>query len=187
MNKYFRKGKKIIFFYITQNLVFVLQEQFLKKFPSNNIYKRLNNEVVTTEYDKYCTNIKRLSSNNQGIYQLCRIFARNLKEISKILNETTNNIDRCRYFNFWKNEQINKNHNTPNDIRNITNIRRKFFSVASTITNETSIDKCFNTFRGDISLDLWKKWKDLYDYITNKDKIQKIIDSDKNYCNIYSM
>ncbi|SCA59791.1 VIR protein [Plasmodium vivax] len=38
----------------------------------------------------------------------------------------------------------------------------------------------------EISLDSWKEWKDLYDYIRNKDKIPKIIESDEYLCSIYS-
>nr|CAB96711.1 vir24 [Plasmodium vivax] len=164
-----------------------IAEQFLKKFPSYNIYQRLNKNEVTNKYDTYCKTIQKFFPLNQEIYQLCRMFARNLKEMSTILNDVNDNIDRCRYINFWKNYQIKKNHNTPNDIKNIRNIRLKFFSVASRINTESSIDECFYIIRTDISLDLWKKWKDLYDYITNKDEIQKIIDSDKYLCNIYSM
>ncbi|KMZ83329.1 hypothetical protein PVBG_05725 [Plasmodium vivax Brazil I] len=187
MNKYFIKGKKIIVFYIIQNLIFVFQEEFLKKFPSNDIYKKLNNNNdITNEYDYYCRFIKILFHQNQEIYDLCRKFARNLKNISTILNDIDNDIDRCRYINFWKNDQINKNCNTSNIVRNIQRIRTNFITVAYRINNESSIDKCFKTYRGDISLESWKKWKDLYDYVTNKDKIQNIIDSDDYLCNIYS-
>ncbi|KNA02391.1 hypothetical protein PVNG_01545 [Plasmodium vivax North Korean] len=34
-------------------------------------------------------------------------------------------------------------------------------------------------------MELWKKWKDLYDYIKNKDDIQNIINSDRELCKIY--
>ncbi|KMZ83271.1 hypothetical protein PVBG_05898 [Plasmodium vivax Brazil I] len=185
MNKYFRIGKKIIVFYIIQNLLFIFQEQFLMKFPSYDIYKKLNNNDVTDEYDKYCKIMKSSFPQNPKIYELCRIFARNLKELSTILNDV-NNIDLCRYFNFWKYDQINKNHDTSNNAYSIDRIRISFFSVASTIKEESPNHDCFYPYRREISLDSWKEWKDLYDYIRNKDKIPKIIESDVYLCSIYS-
>ncbi|SCA83818.1 Plasmodium vivax Vir protein, putative [Plasmodium vivax] len=34
-------------------------------------------------------------------------------------------------------------------------------------------------------MELWKQWKDLYDYIKNKKDIQNIINSDNKLCEIY--
>ncbi|GAB69580.1 CYIR protein, partial [Plasmodium cynomolgi strain B] len=155
-------------------------ELILRKLNSYKLYDELNKHEVHSKYFHYCNYSKREFSKYDGIYQLCGRFARNLKEISTILNDTKDNIERCRYLNFWTNDQIRKmlysQHNVQPDAMN--SIVRRFSSVSNFVNKESSQNQCNYYYKRNISLDLWKKWKDLYDYIKNKNNIQNLMNSD---------
>ncbi|GAB69779.1 hypothetical protein PCYB_005280, partial [Plasmodium cynomolgi strain B] len=45
-------------------------------------------------------------SQYDGIYQICLMFAKNLKEIDQIMKTLSDSNERCRYLYFWTNDQI---------------------------------------------------------------------------------
>ncbi|KMZ94924.1 hypothetical protein PVMG_05535 [Plasmodium vivax Mauritania I] len=159
-------------------------ERFLNSFPSNKIYKKLNEKEDSKKCSEKCKILNVQFSNNPKIYELCCILGKNLRDISTIVDNTENNIERCRYFNFWKNDQINQIYDS-NKTYNINNIRTRFFSISSIISTQLSKEECYYIYRKDISMELWKKWKNLFDYIRNKHEMEKIIDKNNELCKIY--
>ncbi|GAB69633.1 CYIR protein [Plasmodium cynomolgi strain B] len=120
------------------------------------------------------------------IYNLCKMFEKNLSQLSTIMSAETDNNEQCRYLIFWLNDRIRnyfKRYNVPTNEQKI--IITAFISVSHLVISGSSNNKCKYIYNPNIDLDLWKKWKDLYDYIKNKHKIHDIINSNKNLCALY--
>ncbi|KMZ77235.1 hypothetical protein PVIIG_06059 [Plasmodium vivax India VII] len=115
------------------------------------------------------------------------MFEKNLSELPTIMRTEEDNKQHCRYLTFWINDKIRNNfktHNVPNDDHNY--IVQGFFSVSNFVNNGLPKIHCNYDYNRDITMDIWKKWKDLYDYIINRNHIQKVINTSKDLCEKYS-
>ncbi|SCA83482.1 Plasmodium vivax Vir protein, putative [Plasmodium vivax] len=122
----------------------------------------------------------------EDLYELCKMFEKNLSELPIILREETDNNEKCRYLIFWLNDQMRKMFNSYNILPNIKNsIMQGFYSLTYRTNPILLKNKCKYIYDNDIDLDLWKNWKDLYDYIRNKDNIRAKIESNKILCKTY--
>ncbi|SBT85108.1 PIR protein [Plasmodium ovale] len=162
-------------------------EIFLKDSPKYKLYDELDKEGESKSYCKYCKNVKSvLSKFNGNLNELCCLFARNLIELSTALQKEGKNNERCKYFNFWINDQIKKKISTTvkNSIhRNY--IRLKFLQVFYQIKLHSLHKDCYYEYDENVDLDLWGKWKNLYDFIKNYDHIKNLVISNYNLCKMY--
>ncbi|SBT58565.1 PIR Superfamily Protein [Plasmodium ovale wallikeri] len=159
-------------------------ELFLKEFNSRILYDELNKEITSGQNSNYCNVMKTTYSEYEGIYDICRMFERNLRNLDNILNKESDTIDRCRYFNFWIHDELRKK--LRGDInQKRTDLVREFFKIGSSIKRESLKHNCGYDYNYHITLDLWKEWKDLYDYLKNYDHILNIISTNKYLCRNY--
>ncbi|SBS94920.1 PIR Superfamily Protein [Plasmodium ovale curtisi] len=160
-------------------------EEILKGLPKYQIYDELNETQGRNNCYSHCKRLYRFNAQYEGIHDLCCLFEKNLKNLSARIKNENNNTEQCRYFYFWLNDEIRKklktrHPNTTND----TNVLLAFYSVGSNINSELSNNNCKYIYDNNVTLDLWKKWKDLYDYIRNYSYIYNKINSN-NLCQIY--
>ncbi|CAG9482206.1 unnamed protein product [Plasmodium vivax] len=162
------------------------EELILKNLSKYKLYEKFNNHEVDSKYEYYCDQNDWGFSNYHGMYELCVRFAKNLHELDKIMESEKDSKERCRYLNFWTNDQIRKKFDSYHDVkpREINSIVSGFFSVSHFVNEASSQYICRYGYNSDFNMDLWKKWKDLYDYIRNKDDISSIFVSNKDLCNI---
>ncbi|SBS94796.1 PIR Superfamily Protein [Plasmodium ovale curtisi] len=160
--------------------------QILRNSSKFKLYNKLNEDIDIDGYKIYCSKTQYLESYYEGFNKLCYIFAKNLIKLSEILGDVTDNDERCRYLNFWINDNVRKKLNTHwEDKSNIPRVLTGFLTVENTIP-EASKNNCYFDYRSDVSLDLWKEWKDLHDYIINYDYINDRITSGGDICTTYS-
>ncbi|SBT72867.1 Plasmodium vivax Vir protein, putative [Plasmodium ovale] len=160
-------------------------ELFLNVFNSHKFYDKLNTQIDSGVYSSYCNSINNNYSEYVGVYDLCRIFERNLRNLDKILEEVRDSNDLCTYFNFWIHDELRKKLRVHIVNEKRTLLVREFFKIWSKIKRESLKHNCEYNYNHHISLDLWKKWKDLYDYIKNYDSIKNIITSNSDLCRNY--
>ncbi|SBT73187.1 PIR protein [Plasmodium ovale] len=160
-------------------------EEILKGLPKYQIYDELNENNGRNNCYSHCKHVNRFIAQYKGIYDLCCLFEKNLKNLSERIKNENNNTESCRYFYFWLNDEIRKklktrHPNTTND----TSLLLAFYSVGSKINSELSNNNCKYIYDNNVTLDYWKKWKDLYDYIRNYSYISNKINSN-NLCELY--
>ncbi|SBS93483.1 PIR Superfamily Protein [Plasmodium ovale curtisi] len=162
-------------------------EQILTNSSKYKLYDKFNEGSDNVNiYSGYCRRIENLKRWYNGILQVCYMFAKNLINLHQILGEEIDNSERCRYFNFWITNYIKKKLKTEwkND-RPINYILRGFYGVENFIRASTQNNNCYFDYRSTVTLDLWKEWKDLHDYMRNYNYILERINSDGNMCKIY--
>ncbi|SBS95509.1 PIR Superfamily Protein, partial [Plasmodium ovale curtisi] len=109
-----------------------------------------------------------------------------MEKAPKILKDEEDNNERCSYLNFWITDHIRKKFDTDrNDSKNIHTILRRFLSVENFIPS-ASKNNCRFYYSSNINLELWKKLKDLYDYIKNYNYIERKINSQEYSCEKHS-
>ncbi|SBT56409.1 PIR Superfamily Protein [Plasmodium ovale wallikeri] len=67
----------------------------------------------------------------------------------------------------------------------VNNIIRRFFSLLTTVKRKSGTDNCNYNYVKTYTLDLWKNWKDLYDFIKNYSEIKNKINSNDILCSNY--
>ncbi|GAB69467.1 hypothetical protein PCYB_002160 [Plasmodium cynomolgi strain B] len=125
-----------------------------------------------------------MNLNTKDARSYVKKYAQNLKKLSENLQNVKNDKERCRYLNLWIYSEIGKMF--PRNIDNIYELgfMHEFFSEFYEI--KRSLNKeCRFTYNSNISLDLWKKFKDIHDYFRNIDYIKSKIPDDKNKCPRY--
>ncbi|SBT54660.1 PIR Superfamily Protein [Plasmodium ovale wallikeri] len=162
-------------------------EIFLKGSSKYKLYDNLNKPDESKSYCKYCLSKKSIFSKfSENLNELCCLFARNLIELNtKIQGEDENN-ERCRYFNFWINDQLKKKISAT--IKNSTHrnyIRLQFLQVFFKIKSHSLHNDCSYEYDQNVDLDLWEKWKNLYDFINNYNHIKNLVIHDYNLCQKY--
>ncbi|SBT84335.1 PIR protein [Plasmodium ovale] len=160
-------------------------ETILKGLPKYELYKKLDNKDDSSHYDSYCTRVGNLESRYNGIRELCSMFARNLIKLNEILKDEDDKNDRCKYFTFWIHDYLRKNFSTQWKDLEVNVIIRKFFSLLNTVKSESGIDNCNYDYVNTYTLDLFKNWKDLYDFIKNYNEIHNKINSNEILCSNY--
>ncbi|EDL42763.1 variable surface protein Vir22, putative [Plasmodium vivax] len=160
---------------------------FLKDSFNYGLYKNLTRNDINYEDNRYCSNNKRKFKGNREIYNLCNMYAKNLKQLSTIMEEEKDSKQHCRYLTFWLNDNISnifKTHQVPKEDHN--KIIQGFSSVSHLVNGGLSKPHCDYYYDKGITMEIWKKWKDLYDYIINRNHIQKVINTSKDLCEKYS-
>ncbi|SBT36763.1 PIR Superfamily Protein [Plasmodium ovale wallikeri] len=152
--------------------------------PTNKIYNKLNGNANNTEYDKYCKELTEHEKDYSGISTFCKNFAKNIKNLSNIL-DTENNRDRCSYLTYWVYNEMRKIFKNKESKIYDLKIDEKIYKIRNTIFTETYNYFCPFYFEKD-TLDEWKTEKDLYDYFKNYDALKKFIPSNKNKCEIFN-
>ncbi|GAB69590.1 hypothetical protein PCYB_003390 [Plasmodium cynomolgi strain B] len=166
----------------------VYEKSILEKLGSYKLYDKFNEQKVDSSYYHYCNGKQVVFSKyDVGIYKICVKFAKNLKELDELMEEVNDSNERCRYLNFWTNDQIRKKLDS---IRNVESramyyIGTAFYYVSLLVNGASSQNSCRYRYYGDFNKDLWKKWKELYDYIRNKDHISSLFASNNGLCKIY--
>ncbi|SBT56069.1 PIR Superfamily Protein [Plasmodium ovale wallikeri] len=166
----------------------VEEEKILQNLSKYELYDKFNQNVDdTSKYVSYCKLMTLYTGMYPGILDVCYIFARNLITLPEILNHHMDNDERCRYFNFWITDKVRKLLATEwkdNGSEHIALTR--FLQVENSIKKESENNNCHFDYSSNVTLELWKEWKDLHDYIRNYDDIQQRITSDGHMCTIYS-
>ncbi|CAI7724029.1 PIR protein [Plasmodium vivax] len=160
---------------------------FLKDSFNYGLYKNLTRNDINYEDNRYCSNNKRKFKGNREIYNLCNMYAKNLKQLSTIMEEEKDSKQHCRYLTFWLNDNISnifKTHQIPKEDHN--KIIQGFSSVSHLVNGGLSKPHCDYYYDKRITMEIWKKWKDLYDYIRNERNIQEAIKTSKVSCEEYS-
>ncbi|SBT00533.1 PIR Superfamily Protein [Plasmodium ovale curtisi] len=161
-------------------------ETILENLTKYKLYIELDKKEYNSRKCSYCNIVNSLIPKYKGIYELCCIFVRNLTELPKILKDEEDNNERCSYLNFWITDHIRKKFDIDwNDSKNIHTILRRFLSVENFIPS-ASKNNCRFYYNSNINLELWKKLKDLYDYIKNYNYIERKINSQEYSCEKHS-
>ncbi|SBT83253.1 PIR protein [Plasmodium ovale] len=161
-------------------------ENILENLPKYKLYSKLDKKQYESVYCSYCNRVNSLVLKYTGIYELCCMFVRNIIKLSQLLEDEKDNDERCRYLNFWITDHIRKKFDTDwNDSNDIHTILRRFLSVENFIPS-TSKNNCSFYYNSNTDLELWKKLKDLYDYIKNYNYIEKKINSQGYSCETHS-
>ncbi|GAB69650.1 CYIR protein, partial [Plasmodium cynomolgi strain B] len=159
---------------------------FLNGSSKYGLYNKFTRDDIYDVDTRYCKLHKSNLNVNQDIYNLCKMYEKNLGELPKIMKTEEDSKQHCRYLTFWINDRIRNNfktHNVPMVKQNI--IIQKFLSVSHLVNKDLSDNQCKYIHNRNIDFGLWKNWKDLYDYIRNKDNIPGKIKSNERLCKIY--
>ncbi|SBT55662.1 PIR Superfamily Protein [Plasmodium ovale wallikeri] len=160
-------------------------ETILKGLPKYDIYKKLDNKDVNSNYYSYCKHVNYLESNYNGIRDLCSLYARNLITLPNILNEITDTVERCRYINFWIHSHLSKKFSDQwKHLGKSQNILLKFLTAENSIPENLRSNCRYHYYR-ETDLNLWIILKDFFDYNRNYDNIKNNINSN-NLCQIYN-
>ncbi|SBT56561.1 PIR Superfamily Protein [Plasmodium ovale wallikeri] len=157
-------------------------EQILKNLSKYELYNKFNQKFGDTiKYDSYCNGVKYLTNVYPGILEICYMFAQNLIKLPEILSDEMDNVKRCRYFNFWITDHVRKLFSAQwKDKGNVNRTLLGFLKVENIIKAELKNNNCYFYYLSNVSLDSWKEWKDLHDYIENYNDIKEKITSDEN-------
>ncbi|SBT54796.1 PIR Superfamily Protein [Plasmodium ovale wallikeri] len=158
------------------------QKTILKGLPKYELYRKLDDKNDNHDYSSYCTFIKDLESTYNGISELCSMFARNLIKLDEILSDEDDKDECCRFFRLWIHDRIRKNVSTQGNNPDVNTVIRKFFPLLSTVKSKSRTNNCNYKYVQENTLDSWKKWKDLYDFIKNYNEIQNKIKSNDISC-----
>ncbi|SBT57545.1 PIR Superfamily Protein [Plasmodium ovale wallikeri] len=161
-------------------------EEILKDLPKYQLYNKLNGNGDKDSYCKHCDTVKSFLTPHKGLFDLCCLFAKNLITLPTVLQDVNDENERCRYFTFWIHDNIRKLLNTHSkDQSKIYIISSRFSLVFSTIKIFSLHNNCSYESWADNNFDLWKNWKDLFDYITNYTEIQNKLNSNSSLCPKY--
>ncbi|VVA00246.1 PIR protein [Plasmodium vivax] len=162
-------------------------ELFLKDTPTYKLYNNFSRNDIYKEETHFCNNSKKKFNENEKLYNLCKMYEKNLEELLNETNPVIASNKHCRYLTFWINDEIRKVFNSPNfHIPKKNLVLTAFLSVSHRLNEKLSKDYCKYHYNKFITMRKWKEWKNLYDYITNVDEIKKKIDSDNHLCEKYS-
>ncbi|SBT55253.1 PIR Superfamily Protein [Plasmodium ovale wallikeri] len=161
-------------------------EEILKDLPKYKLYHKLNENGDKDSYCKYCSAEKTILSPHKGLFDLCCLFAKNLITLRTVLQDVKDENERCRYFTFWTHDNIRKllKTHSENQVKIFT-ISSRFSFILSTIKILLKPNNCSYVSRSYNSFELWKKWKDLFDYITNYTEIQNQLNANSTLCSKY--
>ncbi|SBT57421.1 PIR Superfamily Protein [Plasmodium ovale wallikeri] len=147
---------------------------------SKKIYNEFSQQYVG-DVEKYCEDFKKHHTGYDDV-NFCKKFAKNLKEINKIEDESHNN--RCVHFKYWVFDELRKKNKS-----NYEELYRlPFIGALSRVRDVINLEKtkfrCYFNF-----LDNFSKFideKHLHDYFSNYETIQnRVIQGDPN-CELYN-
>ncbi|SBT73410.1 PIR protein [Plasmodium ovale] len=163
------------------------QEKILKDLSKYKLYEKLNEDCDKCEHCTYCKNVESsLKKHGKDLYKLCCTFAKNLITLTNILKNEIVEDDHCKHFNFWIHYEIRKRLKS-NEIRenHIDYILTRLLQVHYKIQTSSKPNICDINYNHKTDLNLWEKFKDLYDYTLNFEGIKSKIDNDNTLCPIY--
>ncbi|SBS96942.1 PIR Superfamily Protein [Plasmodium malariae] len=142
---------------------------------SYNIYNSFSNEVIGTNYDKYCNifNNSHGSDDNED-YNLCKKIARNVDILSNYLNKIEYT-SLCSHYRYWAYHNIKKVLGENTDNEKARDIIRKLKQAQNSIDEAYYSYYCRYNLKDNISQRLKEKLKEkhLHDYFNNYDSIKK--------------
>ncbi|SBS94470.1 PIR Superfamily Protein [Plasmodium ovale curtisi] len=161
-------------------------EEILKDLPKYQLYNKLNENGDKNSYCNYCDTVKSFLTPHEGLFGLCCLFAKNLITLPTVLQGVNDEDERCRYFTFWIHDNIRKllKSHSGDQVKKYI-LSSKFSLVLNTIKLFLLHNNCSYESRTDINFELWKKWKDLFDYISNYTEIQNKLNSNSTLCTKY--
>ncbi|SBT58548.1 PIR Superfamily Protein [Plasmodium ovale wallikeri] len=155
-----------------------------KHFTSGELYDEMNNAKDSEQYSTYCINTKTQYSQCDGIHKICEMFVWNLKNLPKILEDEYDTDSHCAYLHFWMKYKIRKNIGANKRSPDIMQLRRGFFSffLWGKIYGKELSYSCKYAYNHYTDLDLWRRWKYLYDYISKYHNLYDIISKNQDLC-----
>ncbi|SBS90375.1 PIR protein [Plasmodium ovale] len=162
-------------------------ETFLKGSSNYKLYDELDKHEERNRTCEHCKLVETvLSRYDKSFNDLCCIFEKNLISLNTTLKGEKHNNERCKYFNFWIHDKIKKRISaTIKDASKGNHIRLQFLQVYSLIEVKSLHSDCHFEYNSKIDLNLWKRWKDLYDFIKNYDSIKDLVNSNSELCKKY--
>ncbi|SBT02200.1 PIR Superfamily Protein, partial [Plasmodium ovale curtisi] len=162
-------------------------EKILENSPKYKLYDKFNEECDDVgKYSRYCSTMQYLKRSYNDILEVCYKFARNLINLHEILSYEKND-EHCRYLNFWITDHVRKKFDTHwEDESKIPRVLTGFLTVENAISAASKNNNCHFDYRSNVSLNLWKEWKDLHDYIINYNHINEKITYGGDICTTYS-
>ncbi|SBT84411.1 PIR protein [Plasmodium ovale] len=162
--------------------------KILKGLSNYELYNKLNqNDDDKGNYVSFCRIVGHYIQKYPGILEFCYIFAKNLIKLPKVLSDVTDKDERCLYFNFWITDYVRKLLENEWKGKGTENhILTRFLQVENAIKSDSKNNNCLFYYDSNISLNLWKEWKALHDYIENYNDIKEKIKSGGEICTIYS-
>ncbi|SBS93843.1 PIR Superfamily Protein, partial [Plasmodium ovale curtisi] len=162
--------------------------------PSCVIYEKYNNiNIDPSNYNEKCQILQRKFHNLDGVYNLCKKLAENLKDICAKEEMDDFFKNKCLYLEYWLNLQIIENFSITNN-GNYTGLRIQFYytwtEIIKSLTGENL--KCTPNRRPFTSLNYRnvKDIKDMYDYYYNceyfKNNHSSIQHKRSEYCSYLS-
>ncbi|SBS99368.1 PIR Superfamily Protein [Plasmodium ovale curtisi] len=144
------------------------KEYIFQDLNTSTVYNKLNSEIITDNYYRFCSKLLPFSSKHCGIYGLCVKLARNIKDLSYMKNKERT--DRCEYIIHWMFDKIRKILKMDTNSIYDTNVLSEFFKVGYNIFHKFGVSDClYNTIN--VNFEEQKEKKHLHDYFKDFDKI----------------
>ncbi|GAW79037.1 variable surface protein [Plasmodium gonderi] len=160
--------------------IFNFQEELYKKLPSYILYQEFNKNTSSSTYSDYCTNVKTNGVDKNTVKELCKKFAKNLKELSTIRDIGNTMHNRCLGLRYWIYHELNKiltnseySSHREHIINSFSNLESKIYYELLENRKET----CPIEIKDHLVKENEKKF--LYDYFSNYSALIECINSPK--------
>ncbi|SBT01928.1 PIR Superfamily Protein [Plasmodium ovale curtisi] len=158
-------------------------DDLLKESDECKKYNEFNNVNIPNDYESSFNDALKMEPSNNIIKDICGKLAGNLKNISQSTESAKNNEQKCGYLHFWLYDNISRNFENNDRIKDITeNITDGWINYNHIISNEN----CSIRFSSDINLKKWIEGKFLHDYFKNFDYLKKTYGFNDYKCEEYS-
>ncbi|KAI4833755.1 PIR protein [Plasmodium brasilianum] len=168
-------------------------DKILQKLPSHKIYDAFNKEVTDTQYNSLCNIFNSVKDDYKNkTIDLCKKFARNLENLSKI-STSGNKYDSCSHYVYWVYEEIRKLFKKEASTDDVKTIIKNFNKLNTFLISKYAVFNCnYYFFYNDLlELDNKREEKYLHDYFKNYSSIKSSancksvgIDDYKKYLNV---
>ncbi|KMZ82988.1 hypothetical protein PVIIG_05283 [Plasmodium vivax India VII] len=146
--------------------------------PSHKKYKEFDKKDNIDHYCSYCTDLLPYEIDNPGINALCKIFAKNLKEIK----DKNNRSKDCSYFYYWMYDKIWQNFGINSNHISNKPVVLALLNVVYRIIYKLKIDECLYNYNSDDTFHVWNEKQYLHDYFKNFNAINGCITSKMEDC-----
>ncbi|GAW78859.1 variable surface protein [Plasmodium gonderi] len=151
-------------------------DDIFKILSINDIYKKFDDKV---DIHKYNDNCESVTNKNGDIKELCKLFLKNINNLSSIGNGIKKDKFEESYLAYWLIDELSK-HFTNNKDDDTRNIIVKIISLGN---NEyKNLNKKHFFFNSDFDFDWSKEEKHLNEYFKNFDKILKCAEDKYDTC-----
>ncbi|SBT01467.1 PIR protein [Plasmodium malariae] len=149
-------------------------DTILQKLPSHEIYDAFNKEVTDTQYNSLCNIFNSVKDDYKNkTIDLCKKFARNLENLSKI-STSGNKYDSCSHYVYWVYDEIRKLFKKEASTDDVATIIKNFNILNTSFITKYAVFNCNYYFLyNDLSeLDNKREEKYLHDYFKNYSSIK---------------